>query len=96
MGIDIHWENEHGDPLATFSDSASLVQRFLPAFDAIDFPLLRYVDPAGDTTFNQFQIPDVISELERLLLKRNDPKVAHHLKATIDFIQQAKERLIHT
>jgi hypothetical protein len=90
MGIDIHWENERGETLAIFSDSNFLIQRFLPSFDAREFPFLRCIDPYGDTTFNQLQIPEVISELERISLKRHATAVDQHLKDVLAFIRQAE------
>lgn len=95
MGIDLRWENERGEQLALLPDPNFLVARFLPDLSSSDFPCLRYVDPAGDTTFNQLQIPQLLSELERLTAKRRDPKVEHHLREVIAFVEQA-HRKTHT
>ncbi len=89
MGINIHWEDERGEQLAQLLDPQYLVERFLPPFDAQDFPCLRFVDPAGDTTFNQAQVAQLVSELERLLTKEHDPKVERHLRAALQFVRQA-------
>jgi hypothetical protein len=79
MGIDLRWEDEKGEQLAELGDPGCLVARFLPPFDARDFHCLRFVDPAGDTVFNQAQIEEVVRELERLLAKRHEPRVEAHL-----------------
>jgi hypothetical protein len=95
MGIDLRWEDENGEQLAELGDREFLVARFLPPFDAPDFPCLRFVDPAGDTVFNQAQITQLIAELERLSARRHDPKVERHLQAVLAFVRQAV-RKVHT
>lgn len=89
MGIDLRWEDERGEPLACLGDSEFLVMRFLPSFDALNFPCLRFVDPAGDTTFNQAQIVQVVSELERLLARNHEAKVETHLRLVLEFVRRA-------
>ena len=87
MGIDLRWENESGGSLAELDDPDFLVEKFLPPFEAHDFPCLRFVDPAGDTVFNQFQIVEVVQELEHLLAKRHEPQVEAHLRAVLAFVR---------
>jgi hypothetical protein len=89
MGIDLRWEDERGEKLADLSDSGFLVARFLPPLDASDFPCLRFVDPAGDTVFNQAQIRQLVWELERLSSRKYEPKVEQHLLAVLEFVRQA-------
>ena len=89
MGIDLRWEDERGEQLAELLDKSSAVERFLPHFEAQDFPCLRFVDPYGDTVFNQFQIAQVISELERLSAQKHEPEVEQHLRAVLEFVRQA-------
>jgi hypothetical protein len=97
MGIDLRWENERGEKLAELRDGGFLVARFLPPIDASDFPCLRFVDPAGDTTFNQAQITQLVWELERLSAQKNkfDPKVDVHLRSVLQFVRQAAGK-VHT
>jgi hypothetical protein len=89
MGINIHWEDERGEQLAQLLDGDYLVQRFLPHFEAQDFPCLRFVDPAGDTVFNQAQIGQLVLELERLSAQKHEPEVERHLRAVLKFVRQA-------
>ena len=89
MGIDLRWENEKGEQLAELPDKSYLVERFLPHFASGDFPCLRFVDPAGDTVFNQAQIKQLVWELERLSARRREPKVEQHLRAVLEFVRQA-------
>jgi hypothetical protein len=95
MGIDLRWENERGEQLAELLDTSALVERFLPHFEAQDFPCLRFVDPYGDTVFNQFQITQVISELEKVSGQKHEPEVERHLRAVLDFVRQATGK-VHT
>ena len=91
MGIDLRWEDERGERLAELPDPGHLVRRFLPSSQATEFQCLRFVDPAGDTVFNQAQIAQVVWELERVMARKQeyDPRVDAHLKAVFEFVQQA-------
>ncbi|MEI6195992.1 MAG: hypothetical protein WCS42_16855 [Verrucomicrobiota bacterium] len=95
MGINIHWEDERGEQLAMLSDGDFLVEKFLPQFDAQDFPCLRFVDPVGDTVFNQFQIDQLVLELEKLSTRKHDPEVERHLQAVLNFVREAAGK-VHT
>ncbi|HWY75442.1 MAG TPA: hypothetical protein VN281_07490 [Verrucomicrobiae bacterium] len=91
MSIDIEWEDERGERLAHLPDPDYLVMRFLPQVGATGFTCLGFVDPAGDTVFNQAQITQFVSELERLLSERHayEPRVRTHLQAVLEFVRQA-------
>src|SRR5260221_13412612 len=95
MGIDLRWEDEHGNQVAELLDTGSLVARFLPHFESQDFPCLRFVDPYGDTVFNQFQIRQVVAELERLSAQQHEPEVERHLRAVLEFARKANDP-VHT
>lgn len=89
MGIDLRWENERGEPLVVLGDREFLVRRFLPPYDSPDFPCLRFVDPAGDTIFNQAQISQLVLELENLTARKHEQKVEQHLQAVTKIVRQA-------
>ena len=95
MGINIHWEAENGERLAELVDRDYLVARFLPDSEAKDFPCLRFVDPAGDTVFNQAQIEQLVFELERLSAQTYEPEVEEHLRAVLEFVRKAIGK-VHT
>jgi len=92
MGICIYWEDERGNKLAELPDMNFYVEGFLPAEDATDFPCLRFVDPYGDTVFNQAQITQLISELERLMAQKHKPEVEKHLRAVLEFVRRAHDQ----
>ena len=90
MGINLYWQNEKGEKLAQLLDGNFLVSKFLPGVEARDFPCLRFVDPAGDTVFNQAQIQQLILELEGLARQRKfRSAVQEHLEAVLEFVRQA-------
>ena len=92
MGIDIHFEDERGERLGALPDMDSLVEKFLPDASALEFPCLRFVDPYGDTVFNQAQIQQVLLELEMLSTREHEPEVGRHLRAVREFVQQAVDQ----
>ena len=59
-------EDEHGTPLLRIEDEQLVLRRLLPPFDDATSPMLRYVDPYGDTVFNRLQMEAVLQELDRL------------------------------
>jgi hypothetical protein len=95
MGIDLRWESEKGEVLGELPDGGALVERFLPDFEAADFPCLRFVDPYGDTVFNQPQIEQVARELEALAGREHEPEVEKHLRAVLEFVMAARGK-VHT
>ena len=95
MGIELVWEEENGKELARLSDPQSLVEQFLPAAAATEFACLRFVDPYGDTIFNQLQFPVLLQELKRSTARTYKPGVAEHLSAAATLVAKAQGS-IHT
>ena len=48
----------------------------LPDFDDLTYPLLRLVDPYGDTYFSRYQMAGVLPEITRLMELRGDDALA--------------------
>lgn len=66
MGINIRWENETGNQLEEIPDPKNHFG-FALALSPLDRTVcLRFIDPYGNTVFNQQQIPVFISELQDL------------------------------
>ena len=57
------------------------VARALPAFDDQRYPLLRLVDPFGDTIFSSHQMTGLIPELRARLAETGDPSLADAIAA---------------
>ncbi len=62
MPWNVQLEDESGKVLA----QVVAVSGFLPAFGNEGFPMLRFVDPWGDTVFNRDQLTPVMEEWARL------------------------------
>jgi hypothetical protein len=50
--------------------------RLLPDFDDLSYPLLRLVDPYGDTYFSSYQMAGLLPEISRLQEQRADDALA--------------------
>ena len=59
---DIHGTNRKG----SVADAYGGLNRCLPIEDN-SFPLLRYVDPYGNTVFNHLQMPQLLEEIDLLI-----------------------------
>lgn len=72
MGQIIHLqlEDEEGKRI----DNLILDCWFLPSYEETDFPLLRFVDPDGDTIFNGLQMVPFLEEWERLKGRLRTPE----------------------
>jgi hypothetical protein len=97
----LQWEDESGDLIEVHPNGIWLVFEMMPQ-GALDGPLkesfcLQFIDPYGDTTFNQLQIPVLISEL-RSLLESEHCRKHEKLRAfegVVSFIEKARGR-VHT
>jgi len=69
MGFDICLEDEHGKKVEEVGDPTNLLQRLLPSPNDETFSCLRFIDPYGDSVFNQFQIVTLIAELDRISIE---------------------------
>jgi hypothetical protein len=84
QAITVVVQDEDGKPLA-----GDVVWRgpMLPADDDLGFPCLRFVDPYGDTVFNQIQIPVFLNELRRLLDSPLPDEQACDIRAVTDLVE---------
>jgi hypothetical protein len=56
---------------------------------------LRFIDPYGDTVFNQLQVPQLIIELRALERELTDPKLRLALAGLLSFVENAVDK-VHT
>src|SRR5690242_14629444 len=62
MGIDVRLETENAEPIGeTLFDQSNYLAK---ALDAAPGSLLQFIDPYGNTIFNQRQLPALAKELE--------------------------------
>ena len=93
---DLQWEDEDGNLIEAFAgsfnasgDIQSLAQSPV-TLTQLDTRCLQFIDPYGDTTFNQLQIPKLIEELEALSLNCQTDEKRRELEAVIEFVRKAK------
>jgi hypothetical protein len=89
MGIDICVETESGEVQDEVLDVGNLTEKLLPDREDLTSPCLRFVDPFGDTLFNQLQIPLVVKELEGRLRGLGKPEVKAHCEAILKVLRAA-------
>ena len=66
MAIDIEWQYERGRMLARYEGPA-IDRRVWSLFPTCG-SCLRFIDPYGDTVFNQAQIGELAAELDAMLV----------------------------
>ena len=93
MAMDLEWQDESGHPLARY-DGLPLEIAFceLAAKDSV---CVRFIDPYGDTTFNQAQVEFLIDELRAIRQQYTDHDLTELLDAVLAFVAQARGN-IHT
>jgi hypothetical protein len=95
----ITWEDENGKAIQTYEhyyfgrvfDMISL----LPSDELNETKCLQFIEPWGDTTFNQTQIPILLKELESTLSYCPDEGKREHYEGAIEIIRNAEGK-IHT
>jgi hypothetical protein len=86
--FDVVLESEDGRTLRQMSDSKVLLSEILPSFNEEDFPLLRWIDPHLDTSFNELQMRHMAEELERLRPRASAPNVATALEELLSIVHE--------
>jgi len=95
MGIDVRMETEDGRELKALLDPQGLVNKLLPDYRDANYSCLRFVDPYGDTTFNQLQMPHLVDELKRVLAGLSDKPLRAQCAALLDLAEAANGK-VHT
>jgi hypothetical protein len=89
MGINAQRETEDGEALETVLDPRSLFERLLP-LEREAGACLRFIDPYGDTTFNQKQIPFLVEELKEAINRASDNEAKVHGRKVLALIEKAE------
>ncbi len=95
MGIDARIESESGELIEELLDLDGLVEKLLPDFNDETSICLRFIDPYGDTTFNQGQLPVFIRELTLAVGNTDDSKVKAYGQELLALAEKANGQ-VHT
>jgi hypothetical protein len=89
--INVRWQDETGEILGRHSGfiAADLVWRAAPSTACV-----RFIDPYGDTTFNQHQLPVLIQEFEALAEQVDSPG-RESIRDLLLFLRRATDQ-VHT
>jgi len=63
--------------------------------ELLDTSCLRFIDEYGDTTFNQYQLPVLVDELESIRTKSKDAEASESLESIIAFVRKCQNH-VHT
>jgi hypothetical protein len=90
MGVNLYMEDERGARLAEVPDPRGFVGCILSLAGHANTACLRFIDPYGNTVFNQLQIPDLIRELEVARDLVTDDRVASLGQQFLEGARRAK------
>ena len=88
MGIDAIRQTEDGIAIQEVFDPSSLFQILIP-FDDETSVCLRFIDPYGETIFNQIQIPILLKELQIAISNCRDERARKHGAKVMRLIQDS-------
>ena len=88
MVIDVRLETENAEPIgeAIYDQSGRLASALADAKGS----QIEFIDPYGNTVFNQLQLPVLVKELEGVLSKVAAPS-CEHLSAVIELLRRGLE-----
>ena len=94
MGIDVAWVTESGEPKQEVFDPRQCLARLVTTRwpELGHTKCLRFVDPWGDATFNQGQVPFLLEELRAELFEVREPEAKAHLEKVIRLVERAIDR----
>jgi len=88
MGIDVRLETEKAEPIGEpIVDQSG---RLAAALAAAKGHLIEFIDPYGNTVFNQLQLPVVVKELEAVLGNVGAPS-REHISAVVELLRSGLE-----
>jgi uncharacterized protein YqfB (UPF0267 family) len=94
MGIDVSWVTENREPKQQVFDPRQLLTRLASDswYDLPNSVCLRFIDPWGNTLFNQAQVPVLLAELQEAHAQQSDAELKAHLGKVIRLLEQANGR----
>ncbi len=89
MGINVYWKDESGAVLGSVLDSGALAEMSGRLFRQSGTSCLRFIDPAGDTCFNQQQIAELVAELQVFASSVEATRWQQQLQQVLSLLQGA-------
>jgi hypothetical protein len=86
--IGLRCETENRALVSQFQTSG--IDTRILALATDDTVCLRFIDPYGDTVFNQLQLPILIEEFEAIAAKAIDKDMKQHVAEILAFLGQAE------
>ena len=86
MAIDVEWQDENGQVLARYD--GPLLDVGIMEIAPKDSCCLRFIDPWGNTIFNQMQVAVLLQELQALM-ETLPPEKRHWLSPLAAFVRGA-------
>jgi len=91
MSLEIFWESERGEIIERCPRSFN-PWKYMDHPDEVQSTwCLRFIDEYGDTTFNQYQLPVLVEELESIHSKSKDSEARESLESIIAFIRKCHD-----
>jgi hypothetical protein len=86
--IGLQSEDERGDVLAHYAPEGIPVEvvHLAPRHSTC----VRFIDPYGDTVFNQLQLPVLIAELEQMVEGSASAELRRRLSSVVSFLVSSK------
>ena len=96
-GIEIAWICERNIHLDFLQDENSAISGLALGRwpELVNSKCLRFIDPWGDTIFNQIQLPDLLAELKLEIAEPSNKDCLGHLTRAVQLIERAQDQ-IHT
>ena len=92
MAIDVEWRDERGGELGR--SPVPWEDRMSGDTVRETSHCLQYIDPYGDTTFNQLQLPQLIREMEQASSQINDSDLWQRAEQVLAFVRRCED--VHT
>ena len=93
MGINVAWTNENSEHLEEVIDPGMALSHLATSrWPSPSSICLRFVDPWGDTVFNQSQIPVLLEELRSELAQDLEPRLRDHLQQVVALVERAVDQ----
>jgi len=91
MGINTAWVNERQEAKQEVFDLDMVLSNLATSrwFNLTHTVCLRFIEPWGDTVFNQSQIPVLLSELQTEIASQDNPRIRHQLESVTRLVEMA-------